>query len=73
MAVTYTQTDADNVKAALVSGAMEVTVGDRTVKYRSQKDLISLLAEIVAYLDGNSTSIDDNPSVIQSTFSRGES
>jgi hypothetical protein len=68
--ITFTQTDLDNAKAALASGALEVMIGDRRVKYRSQKELIELIEMITAQLDGTG-STSDNPTMIQPGFSRG--
>lgn len=73
MAVVFTQADLDNLKAAYVSGARKVQVGNRLVEYNSPDEILKAMETVANYLAGNSTSIDDNPSVIQSTFSRGES
>jgi hypothetical protein len=73
VAVVFTQADLDNLKAALVSGAMEVTIGDRTIKYRTQKDLLAAIEMVSQYLDGVSDDVDDLPDIIRPTFSRGES
>lgn len=70
MALVFTQTDLENLKAALVSGASEVQIGDRVVKYRSQRDLLAAIQMVQNYLEGVSTDIDDNPNVIKSTYSR---
>lgn len=69
--MTFTSSDLDNLKAALLSGALEVTIGDRTVKYRSQADLIKAIKIVEAYLNGVPTSADDNPSVIKGSYKRG--
>lgn len=50
MGITFTQQDLDNLKEALVTGLMEITVQGRTVKYRSQADIISLIGDIEASL-----------------------
>lgn len=69
MALVFSQTDLDNAKAALVSGALQVRIGDRMVTYRSQDDILKLCQLIQNYLAGiNSSS--DNPSTIQAGFSR---
>ncbi len=73
MSLTFTQSDLDNLKAALVSGASKVQIGDRTVEYRSQKDLINTIKMVQDYLDGVSTDVDDNPNVIRATYKKGES
>lgn len=68
--VTWTSTDLANAKAALATGALEVQIGDRRVKYRSQDELIRLIQMIESYLNGT-TSTSDNPSVVKAGFSRG--
>lgn len=68
MALTFTQTDLDNLKAALVTGAMEVRVGDRTIKYRSQKEILDAIRLVQLMMDG---APDDDPNVVQATFSKG--
>lgn len=69
MGLVFTQTDLDNVKAALVSGATIVKLGDRMVQYRSQDEILKLCQLIQNYLAGV-TSTSDNPSMIQAGFSR---
>ncbi len=69
MALVFTQTDLDNLKAALVSGATKVKIGDREVEYRSQKELLATIQMVQSYLDGTSTDVDDNPNVINATYS----
>lgn len=69
MALVFTQTDVDNLKAALVSGASEVTIGDRTVKYRSQADITKLLKQAEEFLAGNTSTVTSN--LIQAKFSKG--
>ncbi len=67
--VTFTQADLDAAKAALVSGALTVKIGDREVQYRTQKDLLALIDLISGQLNGSSTT-DTNPTMIQPGFSR---
>jgi hypothetical protein len=73
MALVFTQTDLDNLKAALVTSATEVTIGDRTVRYRSQKEIMEAIRLVKTYLDGVSADVDDNPNVISPTYSRSGS
>lgn len=40
MAISFTQTDLDNLLAAFASGALEVKIGDRSVRYNSVDDLL---------------------------------
>jgi hypothetical protein len=39
----YTQSDLENLRAALVSGATSVTIGNRTITFRSKNDLLDLI------------------------------
>ncbi len=73
MSLGFTSADLANLKAALVSGALEVQIGDRRVKYNSVKDLVAVIKMIQAELEGVSTDVDDNPTVIKATYSRGGS
>ncbi len=68
MALVFTQTDLDNLKAALVSGATKVKVGDREVEYRKQSDLLAAIQMVQSYLEGVSDDVDDNPNVINATY-----
>jgi hypothetical protein len=70
MALVFTQTDLDALKAAFVTGALEVQIGDRRVKYRSQAELLAAIKMVEQAVSGVSEDIDNNPSVIQATFSR---
>ena len=69
----FTSTDLANLKAALVSGAKSVKVGDREVTYRSQDELLAAIVMVQNYLNGVADDVDDNPNIIRPTFSRGES
>lgn len=71
MSMGFTTADLANLKAALVSGALEVTIGDRTVKYRSQKDLIATIAMVQAELEGDSPATTSK--IIQATYNKGRS
>lgn len=52
----YTQTDLDNVKAAIASGEQSVEVGGRKVVYRSVEELRKARDDIAAELAGAATS-----------------
>lgn len=71
MAIVYTQTDLDNLNAALLTGAEEVRIGDRVIRYRSQEKLLQLIKIVSAYLD--SASKTTTTSVVKATFSKGSS
>lgn len=73
MALVFTQADLDALKAAYVTGALEVQMGDRRIKYRSQKELLEAMNAVQSYLEGVSSDVDDNPNVIQAGFSKGQS
>lgn len=70
MAIVYTQADLDALKEALVTGASEVRVGDRTIRYRSQAELQHLIREITEQLDGVAAS-DSSANLIKPTYSKG--
>lgn len=69
MSITFTQQDLDNLKAALVTGASQVRIGDRTVVYRSQKEILEAIKMIQEFLETDSD--DESPDLVQATFSRG--
>ena len=67
--MTFTQADLANLKAALLTGALEVSVGDRTIRYRSQTEIIALIKLIETQLAGSGA---ENTSKIQATYSKGK-
>lgn len=71
MAIVYTTTDLENLKSALLTGAEEVQIGERKIKYRSQEKLLQMIKIVTAYLDGEATSTSSN--LIQATYTKGES
>jgi H2-forming N5,N10-methylenetetrahydromethanopterin dehydrogenase-like enzyme len=72
MAVTYTQNDLDAITAAINTGAEEVTIGDRKIKYRSLSQMEALQKKIKDYLEGNQVT-EDTPNRITASFSKGRS
>lgn len=42
----YTESDLEALKAALINGTSSVSIGDRTVTFRSVNELKSLIKEI---------------------------
>jgi collagenase-like PrtC family protease len=72
MAIIYTQTDLDNLKEALLTGADEVRIGDRHLRYRNQGELIKLIQVVQAAVDGIKK-LDTSPNLIQATFKKGDS
>lgn len=69
MGLGFTEADLEQLKTALASGALEVQIGDRRVKYQSIKDLLAVINMVQAELEGVDT--DTAPSMIQATFSKG--
>lgn len=67
--ITFTQADLDNLKAALVSGASEVQIGDRKVKYKSQKEILEAIRIVQQSLEDASPS---SVNVIPTGFSKGK-
>jgi hypothetical protein len=64
----FTTEDLANLKAALVSGALIVQIGDRTVKYRDQKDIIQAIRMVQQELEGIPS---DSGTTVQAKFSKG--
>ena len=69
MALGFTEADLAHLKAALASGATEITIDNRTTKFRTLKELEATIKMIQAELDPES--ITTNPKVVKATFSRG--
>lgn len=67
----YTSTDLANLKAALATGAEDVQIGDRKIRYRSVAEIKKLIKEIQEDLEGASTTTSAN--LIQATYRKGES
>lgn len=67
--VTFTQEDLDTLKEALVSGATRVTIGDRTVEFRSKSELLELIDLVETQLAGG-TAATENTTVIVGGFQR---
>lgn len=70
--MTFTTADLDALKAALLTGAKSVQIGDRKIEYRDQSEIIKTIKMIETYLAGESTSA-DSPKVIQTTYRKGYS
>lgn len=69
MSITFTSSDLDKLKAALISGVLEVQIGDRRIKYNSRADLIKAINTIEKALNGDNPV---SPNVVP-TYSKGES
>lgn len=69
MSLTFTQQDLDNLKEALVTGAEEVEIQGRRVKYRSQKELLEAIKMVESALDSSSSST--SSSNVVPTFTKG--
>lgn len=50
----YTQADLDKLNQAIASGARQVSIGDQTVIFRSQREMTTLREEMRAALSGAS-------------------
>lgn len=64
----FTQTDLDALNRAIKTGVTEVVYRDRTVKYRSLREMLSLRALIKAELNPAASGGDR---VIRTTFDKG--
>lgn len=72
--ITYTQTDLDNLKEALLTGAEEVVIGDREIRYRGQQHLLQLIKMVQDSINGAiSSTTGTTPNLIQATFKKGQS
>jgi len=69
MSITFTSADLVALKAALLSGALRVRIGDREVTYRSQADIIAAIQMIQQVIDGSTAADSQN---IKASFSKGE-
>jgi hypothetical protein len=69
MSLGFTTADLAALKSALASGATEVQIGDRRVKYQSLKDMIAIIKMVQEELDGV-TADTDNPSMIKASYVR---
>lgn len=72
MAITYTQADLDAITKAIATGAEEVVIGDRKIKYRSLEKMKTIQREIKEYLEGSSVP-SESPNRITASFSKGRS
>jgi hypothetical protein len=70
VALTFTQADLDALKEAFVTGALEVQIGDRRVRYRSQSELLAALRMVEEAVSGITETVDENPNVVQAGFAR---
>jgi hypothetical protein len=68
--VTFTQQDLETLKEALLTGAEEVQIGDRKIKYRGQDQILAAMKMVQDYLSGVTSDISSNPSVVQAGYSR---
>lgn len=64
----FTTHDLSNLKAALVSGALIVQIGDRMIRYRDQNDIIKAIRMVKQELEGIPS---DTATTIQATFNKG--
>lgn len=64
----YTQTDLDNIKAAIASGERQVTIGSQSVTYRSISDLITARDEIQKELNQQAAAGNPKPTISRLYF-----
>jgi hypothetical protein len=69
LSLTFTQDDLDNLKEALISGADEVQIGDRRVKFKSRSEILELINLITTSMNGV-TAASAASSFIQATFDK---
>lgn len=72
MAIVYTQADLDSLKEALLSGAEEVQIGDRKIRYRSRADLLATIKMVQESID-NTANSSVSTNLIQATYKKGRS
>jgi hypothetical protein len=53
----WSQTDIDNLRAAIASGQVIVRSGDRSIQYRSLAEMRDLLAQMESEIAGRPTGI----------------
>lgn len=70
MAITFTSNDLVALKQALLTGANEVQIGDRRVKYNSPSEILRVIRMVEEYLNASST---DSIKTIQASYSKGNS
>ena len=67
----YTIEDLTNLKEALAIGATTVTVGGRSITYRSLNDMIRLIKIISGELAGDDALLENSSTVIASFDKKG--
>ena len=67
--MTFSQNDLDNLKEALLSGADEVQIGDRRIKFKSKKELLELIELVENSIEGHLAKT-ENTKTIQASFSK---
>jgi hypothetical protein len=72
MAFTYTQAHLDALMEALLTGAEEVSIGDRKMKFRSPEHLQKMIKIVSDALEGVSADA-TSTKTIQATYSKGRS
>ena len=64
----FTQDQLDKLKEALISGATSISMDGRTISFRSQDDLRSLIAEIERALASEEETLQPRKTNYQSKF-----
>lgn len=66
----YSEADLLKLKEALLSGATSISVAGRTITFRSQNDLLTLIEQVKAALAAQSPAPTVNPNKITATFKK---
>lgn len=71
--MSWTQTDVDNLKEAIASGAAEIQFSDRRIKFRSKQEMLDLLKLMQDDIAGSNDANSEEVSKFQSVdFSKGK-
>lgn len=69
--MTYTADDLAPLKEALLSGALTITANGRTITFRTQQEILSLIEKIEAQIfAAENPSVSANPRKIKATWSK---
>ncbi len=66
--MTYTESDLLKLKEALLTGASSVSIGDRTITFRSQADLLKLIESIQTNLQAEDEDWIPTSNTVQATW-----
>jgi hypothetical protein len=69
MALTFQESDLTALKEALLTGALEVQIGDRKITYRSQADLIRAIQMVQNAISPPTSTT--SPDLVKATYTKG--